>query len=131
MRIEIGEVRLDLSDDQVESLRRQLAVWRPETTGLLDAAQVAQQLGVSREWVYSHAEELGGQRIGSGSRPRLRFDPTRIGQTVTAEEPETKPTKRRTRTRNRVELLEVRGSGTMLSNRKERPPTARKRQPRA
>jgi hypothetical protein len=33
-------------------------------------------LGVSRQWVYEHAEELGGQRIGSGKRPRWRFDLT-------------------------------------------------------
>jgi predicted DNA-binding transcriptional regulator AlpA len=39
----------------------------------LDAREVAQRLGVSREWVYEHAEELGARRIGSGPRPRLRF----------------------------------------------------------
>lgn len=39
----------------------------------LDAAGVAQRLGVTREWVYEHADELGAVRIGSGCRPRLRF----------------------------------------------------------
>ena len=39
----------------------------------LEAKEVARELGVSREWVYEHAEELGGSRIGSGPRPRLRF----------------------------------------------------------
>lgn len=39
----------------------------------LDAQQVAKQLGVSREWVYEHADELGARRIGNGPRPRLRF----------------------------------------------------------
>jgi predicted DNA-binding transcriptional regulator AlpA len=39
----------------------------------LDAQEVAQRLGVSREWVYEHADELGARRIGSGRRPRLRF----------------------------------------------------------
>jgi hypothetical protein len=39
----------------------------------LDAQELAQRLGVSREWVYEHAEELGAKRIGSGPRPRLRF----------------------------------------------------------
>jgi len=39
----------------------------------IEAKEVARQLGVSREWVYEHAEELGGSRIGSGPRPRLRF----------------------------------------------------------
>jgi hypothetical protein len=39
----------------------------------LDAQGVAEQLGVSREWVYEHADELGARRIGNGPRPRLRF----------------------------------------------------------
>ncbi len=39
----------------------------------LDARQVARRLGVSREWVYEHADELGASRIGGGRRPRLRF----------------------------------------------------------
>jgi predicted DNA-binding transcriptional regulator AlpA len=39
----------------------------------LDAQEVARRLGVSREWVYEHADELGGARIGTGPRPRLRF----------------------------------------------------------
>ncbi|MGO9791034.1 MAG: helix-turn-helix domain-containing protein [Solirubrobacteraceae bacterium] len=41
----------------------------------LDAQEVAQRLGVCREWVYEHAEELGASRIGTGPRPRLRFPP--------------------------------------------------------
>jgi hypothetical protein len=40
----------------------------------LDAQEVAERLvGVSREWVYEHADELGARRMGSGRRPRLRF----------------------------------------------------------
>jgi hypothetical protein len=41
---------------------------------LVDAATVATALGVSRDCVYTHAAELGGERIGSGPRGRLRFD---------------------------------------------------------
>lgn len=41
---------------------------------LVDATTVAQVLGVSRDCVYDHADELGGERIGSGPRGRLRFD---------------------------------------------------------
>ncbi len=41
---------------------------------LVDAEVVASALGVSRECVYTHAEELGGHRIGNGPRGRLRFD---------------------------------------------------------
>jgi hypothetical protein len=43
--------------------------------GLVDVHELAALLGVSRSWVYQHATELGAVRLGSGSRPRLRFDP--------------------------------------------------------
>jgi len=41
---------------------------------LVDAATLGHELGVSRQFVYDHAEELGVLRLGSGRRPRLRFD---------------------------------------------------------
>jgi hypothetical protein len=42
--------------------------------GLVDAATLAEALGVSRSTVYEHAAELGAVEVGGGSRPRLRFD---------------------------------------------------------
>jgi len=42
--------------------------------GLVDAGELARLLGVTRAWVYQHAQELGAVRIGSGPRARLRFD---------------------------------------------------------
>lgn len=39
----------------------------------IDAAAVARLLGVERDWVYEHAQQLGGIRLG-GPRGRLRFD---------------------------------------------------------
>lgn len=47
--------------------------WQPSSR-LVDAAAVAEALGVSRRWVYEHASELGAQQLGTGSRPRQRFD---------------------------------------------------------
>jgi hypothetical protein len=41
---------------------------------LVDAATLAAQLGVERSWVYTHRAELGAIQLGSGSKPRLRFD---------------------------------------------------------
>ena len=41
---------------------------------LIDAREVARGHGIDRSWVYAHAEELGVVRLGTGSRPRLRFD---------------------------------------------------------
>ena len=40
---------------------------------LLTAADVAEQYGLSRGWVYKHARDLGGQRMGTGPKARLRF----------------------------------------------------------
>jgi len=42
--------------------------------GLVDAQTVADALGVDRGWIYEHARELGGQKIGNGERGRWRFD---------------------------------------------------------
>jgi hypothetical protein len=41
---------------------------------LLDPVALAAQLGLTRAWVYEHAEELGVIRVGNGPRARLRFD---------------------------------------------------------
>jgi DNA-binding transcriptional ArsR family regulator len=42
---------------------------------LVSAAELADVLGVSRDTVYGHADELGAVRLGAdGPRPRLRFD---------------------------------------------------------
>jgi hypothetical protein len=41
---------------------------------LIDASQLALHLGVTRTWVYEHANQLGAIRLGPGSKARLRFD---------------------------------------------------------
>jgi hypothetical protein len=46
----------------------------PARSRLVDATTVAEVLSVSRDYVYAHASELGGERIGDGPRGRLRFD---------------------------------------------------------
>ncbi len=47
---------------------------RPAPARLLDAAQLARHLGVTRTWVYEHAHQLGAIRLGTGTKARLRFD---------------------------------------------------------
>ena len=39
---------------------------------------VADHYAVTRDFVYAHANELGGIRLGTGPRPRLRFDPATV-----------------------------------------------------
>jgi hypothetical protein len=111
MRIDLAGLTIDLTDDQAADLRRQLSVPDPGE-GMVDAATLAKRLGVSREHVYAHAEELGGQKIGNGPRARWRFDPAKLApaspeQQVSAPEP--KPQRRR-RQPKRSGLLEVQGS---------------------
>jgi len=44
------------------------------TFALVSARELARELHVSLDYVYSHAAELGGMRLGSGRRARIRFD---------------------------------------------------------
>jgi hypothetical protein len=53
-----------------------------EPRDLMDAGQLAKHLGLTRAWVYEHAETLGAIQIGNGPRPRLRFDPTRAREAL-------------------------------------------------
>lgn len=80
-----------LSDADLEALAVVLAeregtpaATRQSGGALVDAAQVAAMLGVSRWWVYDHADELGAVRLGHGLRPRLRFDLERVAEAVTS-----------------------------------------------
>jgi hypothetical protein len=45
-----------------------------KANGFVDATELARLLGVDREWVYEHSDQLGAIRLGDGPRPRLRFE---------------------------------------------------------
>lgn len=51
---------------------------------LIDAAGVAERFGVSADWVRENAARLGAIRLGDGPRPRLRFDPGKVAEALTA-----------------------------------------------
>jgi hypothetical protein len=57
----------------IEMIKDEGVLAAPTAGTWLNAAEVAQLLHVSREWVYQHADELGAVRLGGGRRPRLRF----------------------------------------------------------
>jgi hypothetical protein len=57
---------------------------KPRTFGLVDARQLAADLGVSVDYVYAHATELGAVRLGSGPKARIRFDLDRARQALEA-----------------------------------------------
>lgn len=53
---------------------------------MVDAAFVARELSVERDWVYDHATQLGGVRLG-GPRGRLRFDMSVVRERLGGAEP--------------------------------------------
>lgn len=89
---------------------------------LLDAADVARQLGRSREWVYRHADDLAAVRLGDGARPRLGFERVKVAEYLRAcesdwrSQPVEEPTPKPNQTRRRKvangqgrDLLPIRG----------------------
>jgi hypothetical protein len=116
-------VRLDRDDIEliasrvVELLRGRVPV---QEARLADAARVARELGVDRDWVYAHARELGGVRLG-GERGRLRFDLAKIRRQLACprepkrvEKPRNRPRRHARSPRGNVDLLpytEVRSTG--------------------
>ncbi len=82
-----GPLRLDEAtiDAIAQRVANRLLAANPEApAGLIDAAEVARRHGVTRSWVYEHAERLGAVRLGSGARARLRFDPARVAAVLAA-----------------------------------------------
>jgi len=70
-----GLVALDF--EEIEAIAERIAELvssAPPATGLVDARDLAEELGVARDWVYANADRLGGVRLGNGPRARLRFD---------------------------------------------------------
>jgi hypothetical protein len=76
---------LHIAPDSIETVAQRVAELVAATTAEPDtrpehitAEEVSRWWGVSRRWVYDHADELGARRLGSGRRPRLRFDPDEV-----------------------------------------------------
>jgi hypothetical protein len=57
---------------------------RGRTFGLVGPRELAEGLGVSLDYVYAHATELGAMRLGSGPKARIRFDLDRARQSLEA-----------------------------------------------
>jgi hypothetical protein len=85
----------------------------PMTVGLVDARDLADELGVERDWVYANAERLGAVRLGSGPRARLRFDVEQAREALAAGRKDSErdrdgpPRGRRGRPRGRVVAPDV------------------------
>lgn len=116
--------RIRLDPQTVEAIARRV-VELLEKRGLqrrelVDAAELARRFGIERSWVYSHAIELGAVKLGTGAKPRLRFDPeiaARVLRKVDgthAADPPARSGKRAGQpqgSEGRAELLPIRGRG--------------------
>lgn len=108
-----------LSVEQLETLADLVAerlslIERPHARALraeyVDAAGAAEILGVARGWIYAHADAIGGERLGTGVRPRWRFRVSELAKPAT-DTPPTVPTRHRRSTAKSAGLLVVRGTG--------------------
>jgi hypothetical protein len=90
--------RIKLDAETVEAVARRavelLTAHALQKRELVDAAELARRFGIERSWVYTHAIELGAVKLGSGPKPRLRFDPQiaarvlrRVGEEPAADPP--------------------------------------------
>lgn len=75
----LGQIAPPLDATWVDAVALRVAqligeVPEPRRTRLVDAATLASELDVDRAWVYANRDRLGVVKLGSGSRPRLRFD---------------------------------------------------------
>jgi hypothetical protein len=88
---DVAMVERSLTDGDVEAIAEATAARlaeivsaAPGTFALVDARQLARDLGVSLDYVYAHATELGAMRLGSGPKARIRFDLDRARQALEA-----------------------------------------------
>ena len=81
---------------------------------LIDTAEVARRLGVSRAFVYQHAAELGAIRLSDSPKAHLRFDPATLRERLnpsprrSMETPQP-PNRRLVRNARSTNLLPIKG----------------------
>jgi hypothetical protein len=105
---------VQLAPESIEALAQRVAelVRDPVSVQFIDAAEVAHRFGVSRDWVYAHAKELGAVRVGNGSRPRLRFDVKKVSDRFDSLAGSREPQRAKrsaVRRGSKVKLLPVKG----------------------
>ena len=121
--------RLDLIAENLAAVDRRLALIeseRPAPDDLLTAGELAQRLGVSRAYVYDHADDLGAIRLGDGPKARLRFPP----DTANAREPSERPQPAETPARKPTPTTGARAGAGRASRSRPFPPIAAPKEPR-
>jgi hypothetical protein len=126
--VESKRIRLD--PETVEKIARRVAELLEarglQQRDLVDASELAKRFGIERSWVYSHAIELGAVKLGSGAKPRLRFDPevaARVLQRV-GEEPAADPPARSGKRAGQPQGLEGRVELLPIRHQESEPPSA-------
>lgn len=107
---------------EIEAIARRVAellqAEPPTPERLIDVAEAARRLGVSRSTIYAKANELGAVRLGHGPKARLRFDAARVrdglvdasGDAAARDPARSVPRSRRRRARSSgAPLLPIRG----------------------
>jgi hypothetical protein len=91
---------MTLDREDVEAIARRVAeLLRADPAAdaqYVDASTIARRFGVTRAWVYQHKSRLGAVPLGSGPKPRLRFDITRVPELLGGQR-DTSPPRRRGR----------------------------------
>jgi hypothetical protein len=93
---------MTLDPDDIEQIAYRVAgllgAGRVLSSHYVDAATLADDLGVDRHWVYANADKLGVIRLG-GPRGRLRFDRQEVRRRLAGGAPEPSPARAPTRRR--------------------------------
>jgi len=105
-RVKVAGLVLELSDAQVAELREQLAIEQVSDQRALDVKGMAARIGRSVDFVYDHARDLGGEKIGGV----WVFDPDKRPGAEASDTPDPQPRSRRQRGRRRGASLAIRGS---------------------
>ena len=98
---------MSLDDEDIEAIAERVAAKLRHGPAVAaaygDAHAVAARFGLSVDYVYAHARELGAIRLGDGPRARLRFDLAEVERRLLANgrppEPVAKPRRGRPRKR--------------------------------
>lgn len=89
---------MTLDDEDIELIARRVAQLIDSShpralPQYVDAADLAQMLGIDRDWIYAHARELGAIRLG-GPNGRLRFDVRQVSEALADARPAKQPRRR-------------------------------------
>jgi hypothetical protein len=87
--------QMTLDDEDIEQIARRVAelIGSSHAPRYVDATDLAQILGVDREWVYAHARRLGAIRL-SEPGGRLRFDMRQVAEALSPPDSTAKPVRR-------------------------------------